>query len=369
MNALHFHSDSETTYYFPFVELRERATALSSAEEFSIPLPTELHGLTSPTEEETLAIVRFLAFRIARVLSNSAWPDGLRWYESYYEQTTFADYLEAATALLAALNLKIESTSDSGEISVLLKPSIEDLKDLFLEKLIPKMHHFRIFNPDEEGDFEDNSDYISVNESELQNLYSLNFFLESNRLIDLEPIYQMIETDDLAKPVAVRRSGVSTLQPDRDFSSPLDRVLITVLTVIKFFQNSSEIDESNDEFTYEERSIEELRQDMLDYIEEFPDEVEVAEEIFHESAHGVVAGLAFLTEAAVLNELGIISISDAGDEFISATLLQDTDDLSYLRQLGFPTNSDDDEICDPFVFDEPIGIVHLGWYEQFFVAS
>ncbi len=92
MAELFFTSNEDDEYFIiPSVQLDERPKPLLSGEELHFTLPKDLCGLEEPTLHESLGVLRFLAFRLARVLYIAEWPDGLAWYESYYEDTSFDD--------------------------------------------------------------------------------------------------------------------------------------------------------------------------------------------------------------------------------------------------------------------------------------
>jgi hypothetical protein len=103
---------------------------------------------------------------------------------------------------------------------------------------------------------------------------------------------------------------------------------------------------------------------MREYIEEFPDEVDVAEEIFEERSHGHMYDFEFLAESAVFHDLGITSITEGEDGWLRATLSPAADQGETLNNVGFFLEGED--VDDPLADEEPAGLVHLGFYEWYF---
>ena len=363
MTELQFTSnEGDDSWFIPHVELQERSKPLASGDVLQFPLPPALCGLEEPTLHESLGVLRFLAFRLARVLCVVSREDGLAWYQSYYEDTTVDDYLEVATALLAALRTDVVSTSKTGEITVDFSPIVEDLELFFLDEFVPLAHYLRVANPDVELDLDD----AWVVGDALKKIYSFANFYKTKRIIDLDSLLQLDQQETGKEVVAVRINGISTLQPKRELTQPMDRVLLSIIGVLQFLGYSSEYGElydgSNDD---EDPTLEQLEKDRDEYIEEFPEEEENAHEIFNDRAHGEIKNLNFSEEAAAIHTLGITSITETEDGSFRATLVLSTDPLEYLRPLGY-CEEDDYGSGDPFVHDEPVGPVSLGWYEYFF---
>ena len=367
MTELQFTSNEGDGYrLFPSVQLQERSKPLASGDDLQFNLPTALCGLEEPTLHESLGVLRFLAFRLARVLCVVSREHGLAWYQSYYEDTTVDDYLEVATALLAALRTDVVSTSKTGEITVDFSPIVEDLEQFFLDEFVPIAHYLRVANPDGDEDFEYDFDDAFIGGDALKKIYSFVNFYKTKRIIDLDSLLQEDQESGWEEVVAVRINGISTLQPKRELTQPMDRVLLSIIGVLQFLGYSSEYGDLYAGFNDDEDpTLEQLEKDRDEYIEEFPDEEEVAHESFNENAHGEIKNLNFSEEAAVIHTLGITSITETEDGSFRATLVLSTDPLEYLRPLGY-CEEDDYGSGDPFVYDEPVGPVSLGWYEYVF---
>jgi len=369
MTSIDFTSTEEDDYFLvPYVELRERSTSLTAGDNSGLALPDAFCGLEEPTLHETLGILRFLAFRLARVMHITEHPEGLVWFESYNEETTFDDYLEVATAILAALQTSVVSTSANGEIVVDFLPIIEDIKQFFQDDFIPIAHYLRASNPDGIDDFEYDFDDAFIGDDALREIYLFRYFHDVKRIVDLDPIFRLGGDGEEMEVVAVNKHR-PTPEAVRDFSSPLDRILLSIISVVQFFKRSLELDEGGSAEDYDEPTIEELEKNKWEYIEEFPDEVEIAEESYQEDLNGVVYDFEFCAESAVLRDLGIISISEHQDGdsqgWLRATLSLPLDQLEHVGKLGF--SSDEDETYeDPFVDHEPVGRLRLGWYEYYF---
>ena len=352
-------------FFMPWVDMQPRTSPISDASDYTMSLPAELCGLENPTQEEKIAILRFLALRLARVMYMAEWPDGLRWYESYYEDTSISDYLEVATAVLAALCASVISTTDAGEITMEFAPIVEDMERFLVEDFVPLAHYMRVANPDDDEDFEYNFDDASYEVEELESIYCFDFFLDANRLVNLDAIINLGSDESTELTVAaVRSSGISTRQPQREYNQPLDRILLSIIGVVQFFKSTWEYGDISPESVVQDPTIEELRQDMLDYIEEFPDEEEVARETFEERSQGFTYDFSFIAEAAVLRDLGLTSVVEDEDGVICAVLSPPKRQLNYLNKLGVSPESD--YFDDPFAAEEPIGLVRLGWSEYYF---
>ena len=351
---------------FSSVQLQERSKPLASGDDLQFNLPTALCGLEEPTLHESLGVLRFLAFRLARVLCVVSREHGLAWYQSYYEDTTVDDYLEVATALLAALRTEVVSTSKTGEITVDFSPIVEDLEQFFLDEFVPIAHYLRVANPDGDEDFEYDFDDAFIGGDALKKIYSFVNFYKTKRIIDLDSLLQEDQQETDEEIVAVRINGISTLQPKRELTRPMDRVLLSIIGVLQFLGYSSEYGELYAGFNDDEDpTLEQLEKDRDEYIEEFPEEEENAHERFNDRAHGEIKNLEFTEEAVAIHTLGITSITETEDGSFRATLVLSTDPLEYLRPPGHCEEMYyDDE--DPFVYDEPVGPVSLGWYEYVF---
>ena len=371
MTELQFTSNEDDYYlyptFLPSLQLQERSKPLASGEDLQFTLPTVLCGLEEPTLHESLGVLRFLASRLARVLYIAGCEDGLAWYHSYYEETTVDDFLEVATILLAALDTEVVSTSKTGEITLDFSPIVENLDEFFLVDFVPVAHYLRVANPDGDEDFEYDFNGGCITGDALKKIYSFVNFYKTKRIIDLDSLLQEDqESVEFEEVIAVRINGISTLQPKRELTQPMDRVLLSIIGVLQFLGYSSEYGELYAGFNdYEDPTLEQLEKDRDEYIEEFPEEEEVAHEGFNDRAHGEIKNFEFRSETAAIHTLGITSISETEDGSFRATLVLSTDPLEYLRPLGY-CEEDNYGDRDPFVDYEPVGLVSLGWYEYFF---
>lgn len=367
MTELQFTSNEGDGYgLFSSVQLQERSKPLASGDDLQFNLPTALCGLEEPTLHESLGVLRFLAFRLARVLCVVSREHGLAWYQSYYEDTTVDDYLEVATALLAALRTEVVSTSKTGEITVDFSPIVEDLEQFFLDEFVPIAHYLRVANPDGDEDFEYDFDDAFIGGDALKKIYSFVNFYKTKRIIDLDSLLQEDQQETDEEIVAVRINGISTLQPKRELTRPMDRVLLSIIGVLQFLGYSSEYGDLYTGFNDDEDpTLEQLEKDRDEYIEEFPEEQENAHRIFNRDAHGEIKKLDLVIESVAIHTLGITSITETEDGSFRATLVLSTDPLEYLRPLGY-CEENDWSSGDPFVYDEPVGPVSLGWYEYVF---
>jgi hypothetical protein len=367
MTELQFTSNEGDGYrLFPSVQLKERSKPSASEDDLQFTLPAALCGLEEPTLHESLGVLRFLAFRLACVLDIASDGELLAWYQSYYADTTIDDYLEVATALLAALRIDVVSTSKTGEITVDFSPIVEDLEQFFLDEFVPIAHYLRVANPDGDEDFEYDFDDAFIGGDALKKIYSFVNFYKTKRIIDLDSLLQEDQESGWEEVVAVRINGISTLQPKRELTQPMDRVLLSIIGVLQFLGYSSEYGELYDGFNDDEGpTLEQLEVDRDEYIEEFPEEKEYAHERFNDRAHGEVKNFEFIMESAAFHTLGITSITEIEDGSFRATLVLSTDLFDCLRKFGF-CEQDDYEHRSPFVFVEPVGPVSLGWYEYVF---
>ena len=369
MTELQFTSNEDDCYlystYLPSLQLQERSKPLASGEDFQFTLPTVLCGLEEPTLHESLAVLRFLASRLARVLYIAGCEDGLAWYHSYYGETTVDDFLEVATILLAALDTEVVSTSKTGEITLDFSPIVENLDEFFLVDFVPVAHYLRVANPDGDEDFEYDFNGGCITGDALKKIYSFVNFYKTKRIIDLDSLLQEDqESVEFEEVIAVRINGISTLQPKRELTQPMDQVLLCIIGVLQFFGFSAELiyDGRNDD---EDPTLEQLEKDRNEYIEEFPDEEEVAQETFIERAHGEMKNFEFILENAAFHALGITSIAETENGSFRATIVPPTDPLEHLRILGLSPESDF-RFDDPFDGYESVGLVSLGYWEYFF---
>lgn len=369
MTELQFTSNEGDYYlystYLPSLQLQERSKPLASGEDLQFTLPTALCGLEEPTLHESLGVLRFLASRLARVLYIAGCEDGLAWYHSYYEETTVDDFLEVATILLAALDTEVVSTSKTGEITLDFSPIVENLDEFFLVGFVPVAHYLRVANPDGDEDFEYNFDDGCMAGDALKKIYSFVNFYKTKRIIDLDSLLQEDqESVEFKEVVAVRINGISTLQPKRELTQPLDQVLLCIIGVLQFFGSSAEViyDGVNDD---EDPTLEQLEKERDEYIQEFPNEEEVAQETFIERAHGEMKNFEFILENAAFHALGITSITETENGSFRATLTLPADPLEHLRILGLSPESDF-RFDDPFDDYESVGLVSLGCWEYFY---
>ena len=369
MTELQFTSNEGDYYlystYLPSLQLQERSKPLASGEDLQFTLPTALCGLEEPTLHESLGVLRFLASRLARVLYIAGCEDGLAWYHSYYEETTVDDFLEVATILLAALDTEVVSTSKTGEITLDFSPIVENLDEFFLVDFVPVAHYLRVANPDGDEDFEYDFNGGCITGDALKKIYSFVNFYKTKRIIDLDSLLQEDqESVEFEEVIAVRINGISTLQPKRELTQPMDQVLLCIIGVLQFFGFSAELiyDGRNDD---EDPTLEQLEKDRNEYIEEFPDEEEVAQETFIERAHGEMKNFEFILENAAFHALGITSIAETENGSFRATIVLPTDPLEHLRILGLSPESDF-RFDDPFDGYESVGLVSLGYWEYFF---
>ena len=369
MTELQFTSNEGDYYlystFLPSLQLQERSKPLVSGEDLQFTLPTALCGLEEPTLHESLGVLRFLASRLARVLYIAGCEDGLAWYHSYYEETTVDDFLEVATILLAALDTEVVSTSNTGEITLDFSPIVENLDEFFLVGFVPVAHYLRVANPDGDEDFEYNFDDGCMAGDALKKIYSFVNFYKTKRIIDLDSLLQEDqESVEFKEVVAVRINGISTLQPKRELTQPLDQVLLCIIGVLQFFGSSAEViyDGVNDD---EDPTLEQLEKEREEYIQEFPNEEEVAQETFIERAHGEMKNFEFILENAAFHALGITSITETENGSFRATLTLPADPLEHLRILGLSPESDF-RFDDPFDDYESVGLVSLGCWEYFY---
>ena len=369
MTELQFTSNEDDYYlyptFLPSLQLQERSKPLASGEDLQFTLPTVLCGLEEPTLHESLGVLRFLASRLARVLYIAGCEDGLAWYHSYYGETTVDDFLEVATILLAALDTEVVSTSKTGEITLDFSPIVENLDEFFLVDFVPVAHYLRVANPDGDEDFEYDFNGGCITGDALKKIYSFVNFYKTKRIIDLDSLLQEDqESVEFEEVIAVRINGISTLQPKRELTQPMDQVLLCIIGVLQFFGFSAELiyDGRNDD---EDPTLEQLEKDRNEYIEEFPDEEEAAQDTFNERAHGEIKNFEFMIENVAFHALGITSIAETENGSFRATIVTPTDPLEHLRILGLSPESDF-RFDDPFDGYESVGLVSLGYWEYFF---
>ena len=166
----------ENLFYLPSVFLETRQPPVEDVSVLEFKLPEDLCGLSQPTLEQQIAVLRYLALRLARVLYVVEWGEGLAWYQSYYEDTTLDDDLEVATAVLAALNATVVSTSPDGEITMDFYPVIDEFEDFIYNKFIPITHYLRSADPEDDDDFEYEFDDAFIGQEALEKIYAFSFF-------------------------------------------------------------------------------------------------------------------------------------------------------------------------------------------------
>ena len=69
-------------FNLPWVPLEPRQPPVKDVSQLEMKLPDYLCGLAEPTVEEQIAILRYLALRLARVLYVIEWPEGCLLYTS-----------------------------------------------------------------------------------------------------------------------------------------------------------------------------------------------------------------------------------------------------------------------------------------------
>jgi len=322
-------------YVFPHVELKYRREKLSNGTIYQLNLPPHLCGLESPTQNESIGILRYLALRLARLLNNfedGGYEElGGGWYWIWKEETSLNDYLEIATAILAALEIDICSTSDLGHVTVELNPIIDEIEKFFIEDFIPLWHYMNTANPrneddeDHEEDFEYDFNDAVFTAKELSELYSFNFLYPHHRVINIDQIMlgdgvdpvEVIEKVDAAHP------GNSA----SDAATPIERILQCIIEVLYFFKNSGEIAESNNYDINPE----------------------------HMNSHE------FLMEAVVLDSLGISEITSTERGTYRTVMKLGLQPTKFADDLGFSFQN-----FDPFEEMDPVDLITLGYYEYHF---
>ena len=321
--------DEEDCHVFPFVEIEYRTEELPPGTRYQLPLPSYLCGLDSPTTNEKIGVLRLLALRTARVLESASLGVEeleLGWFDAWKEETNLQDYLEIATALLAALEITVSSTSDSGHITIELNPIVEKIQEFFLEDFIPLWHYMNTANEDDDDDFEFDFSNATFSVEELRKRYAFNFLYPEFRVVNLDQIM----LGDAVDPVEVIEKA-STPQSEaaaHKTNQPLERVLQCIIEVLYFFKNSGEISDDRDYF---------INPENMD-------------------SHQ------FWMEAIILDSLEISEISPTEEGTYLAVLKIGDQPTKYAEELGY---YDPDE-TDPFGVMEPTGLITLGWYEYYF---
>lgn len=352
--------DKEDYYAFPFAESKDRVIPIRSSEVTEVTLPTELRGLDEVSQNEAIGVLRFLALKIARALHMTNYPEGYFWYETSYEETNFDHFLEIATAILAALQVDVISTGDEGSIELLMYPRVEDLKEFFLQDFLPIWHYLHTANSgDIVGDYEYDFDNEFDPKIDLSDEYGFGFFSDAKRLVNLDAVFNLAYQDDDPLVVAVKTDGPSELQPTREFTTPLDRILQVVIGVLYFFKASG----NGTTFFNHNLSIKEYEAKMHEYIKEFPDEEEVAREIYQENILGHILDHDLIPESAVLQSLGIVDVAKHEDGWCYVQLYPPENQAALLYDLGF-----NDGDADPFRYLDFAGPISLGIYEYFFFS-
>ena len=316
-------------YVFPHVELKYRREKLPKGTIYQLNLPPHLCGLESPTQNESIGILRYLALRLARLLSG--YSDEIVWYNLWKEETVLYDYLEIATAILAALEIEVISTTELGHVAVELNPIVENIEEFFTEEFIPLWHYMNTVNKDDdeveqdEDEFEyDFSDAVFT-VKELNSLYSFNFLRSYTRAVNLDIIRNLAGDDEdpilVMGKISENQSSISS----REFSQPLERILMCIMEVIYFFKNSGEIADSND---FE-----------MDDSEMTSDD--------------------FLSEAVIFESLSISDVSITEQGTYRAVLRPGDSPTDFAEHVGFTFD-------DPFEETDPVDLITLGYYEYHF---
>jgi hypothetical protein len=247
------------------------------------------------------------------------------WYWAWKEETDTNDYLEIATAILAALEMTVSSTSDTGHIKVELNPTIEKIQDFFLEDFIPLWHYMNTANENDEDDFEYDFSNATFSVEELSEKYAFNF---------LQPLYRVVNFDQImlgdgVDPVEVIEKAGNPQSEDAVHKSnqPIERVLQCIIEVLYFFTNSGAIDEDGG--------------------------YEINPE--HMDSHD------FLMEVIILDSLEISEISPTAEGAYRAVLKIGDQPTKFANDFGFSLQN-----SDPFKDLEPSGLITLGWYEYYF---
>lgn len=317
-------------YVFPHVELKYRREKLPEGTTYQLNLPPHLCGLESPTQNESIGILRYLALRLARLLSGYV-SEEIVWYNLWKEETVLYDYLEIATAILAALEIEVISTSELGHVAVELNPIVENIEEFFTEEFIPLWHYMNTVHKDDdeveqdEDEFEyDFSDAVFT-VKELSGLYSFNFLRSHTRAVNLDIIRNLSGDDEDPIVVMGKISENQSSISSREFSQPLERILMCIMEVIYFFKNSGEIADSN---SYE---------------------MDDSEMTSHD----------FLSEAVIFESLSISDVSITEQGAYRAVLRPGDSPTDFAEHVGF--NFD-----DPFEETDPVDLITLGYYEYHF---
>jgi hypothetical protein len=320
--------DVDECHIFPFVEIEYQTEELPPGTRYQLPLPSYLCGLESPTTNEKIGVLRLLALRTARVLESASLGVEeleLGWFDAWKEETNLQDYLEIATALLAALEITVISTSETGRVTVELNPIIEKIQEFFLEDFIPLWHYMNTANEDYVDDFEFDFSNATFSVEELRERYAFNFLHPEFRVVNLDQIM----LGDAVDPVEVIEKA-STPQSEaatHKTNQPLERVLQCIIEVLYFFKNSGEISDDRDYF---------INPENMDSHQ------------FH-------------LEAIVLDSLEISEISPIEQGGYRAVLKIGDQPTKYAEELAYY-----DDGTDPFGVMEPTGLITLGWYEYYF---
>jgi hypothetical protein len=281
------------------------------------------------------------------------------------EEPSIGDYLEISATILGGLGADVQATSADGEITIDFYPHVDNPKEFLLEYFTPVANYTYATIVDDSEDFEFDIDDAYIGLDELKKLYHFSFFCDSYRILNLDAIVDMdTEGNNKRRPVSDRGPAVSPLLSVRTFDKPTDRISLTIIEIIRFFKSSFRFEEDSDGYEEEEPDIEEMLQEMMIHINEYPDEEEEAREHFEEQSRGYLYDFEFIVESAVYRDLGIKSVEELGNGWLRTVLSPPTNQLAYLNKMGFTPESDD--FHDPFAEEEPRGLVRLGLFESVF---
>jgi len=347
---------------FPFLEARELRKGQRSMIDDKSFLPQHLRGLSNPTVEESIEIVRRLALRGARVIhvGFNGESDDLGWFGCPEEDYEFDMSLHVSTICLASIGLKVESTGPDGEINVRLNPWMDVLRDWLLEEYVPSYHYLVSANLDDDDSFEYDL-YDKLSHADLIDPpYNYFFFEDHYEFVDVDSLMSQSfhGYPDEAPVVARRKGGLSDKEALRSFEGPFDELVRCLVTAIKFFHLSG----SEDPFVL--HSVDELRRVMVEYIEEFPKEIENAQENFEEDARGELGDYKFWFVPAFLEAIGLTSIRDDGDDRVVAALKPPDN-----WQAVFEKRDDYAAERDFFKDFEIVGPISLGAFELLYFTD
>ena len=296
---LYEHLEVESERFFPQAGMEP--TRGAGDEEPEVFLPLSLRNLTSPTQSQKIAVLRLLAFRIARTLDLLNLDLNVSWFGE--DDAEFDDLMEIATVILGALRAQVVSTGD-GSIELRVDPWADELDDFLLRFYVPFFHLGNTSADDDELDLE----FAVEDGRDLADVYTFDFLEDYSLIVNLDTIGDM-SADDYAVVAVRRHGGLSAIRPVRDFGAPEDRVKRVLMGVIHFFKSSGEGVEPTEQWT-----LEDATRDMHEYNEEFPGEEDIAEEKFRERMHGEMTTLDFLEAGVVHRVLGFGAFRAADSE-------------------------------------------------------